>query len=73
MKREHIYASLGIILVAFGVILLSPIVVALMEKNYFAILPFSVAAGSSVALGLLLQKAGGFLRNFDMLNAMKDF
>jgi len=73
MKRELIYASLGIILVAFGVILLSPIVVALIEKNYVAILPFSVAAGSSVALGLLLQKAGGFLRNFDSLKRNEGF
>lgn len=73
MKREHIYASLGIILVAFGVILLSPIVVALIDKNYFAILPFSVASACSVLLGLLLQKAGGFLRNFDTLKRNEGF
>ncbi len=73
MKREHIYSSLGIILVAFGVILLSPIVVALIEKDYFAILPFSVASGSSVILGMLLQKAGGFLRNFDTLKRNEGF
>ncbi|KJS02028.1 MAG: hypothetical protein VR65_06960 [Desulfobulbaceae bacterium BRH_c16a] len=73
MKREHIYSSLGIILVAFGIILLSPIVVALIDKNYFCILPFSVASVSSIAVGLLLQKAGGFLRNFDNLNRNEGF
>lgn len=73
MKREHIYSSLGIILVAFGIILLSPIVVALIEKNYFSILPFSVASVGSIAIGLLLQKAGGFLRNFDNLKRNEGF
>jgi len=73
MKREHIYSSLGIILVAFGVILLSPIIVALIENDYNSILPFSVAAVSSVAAGMLLQKAGGFLRNFDNLKRNEGF
>jgi trk system potassium uptake protein TrkH len=73
MKQEHIYSSLGIILVAFGVILLSPIIVALIENDYYSILPFSVAAVSSVAAGLLLQKVGGFLRNFDTLKRNEGF
>ncbi len=73
MKREHIYSSLGIILVAFGVILLSPIIVALIENHYYSILPFSVASGTSIAVGLLLQKAGGFLRNFDNLKRNEGF
>jgi trk system potassium uptake protein TrkH len=73
MKREHIYSALGIILVAFGIILLSPISIALIEKKFFSILPFSVASVSSMAIGLLLQKAGGFLRNFDNLNRNEGF
>jgi trk system potassium uptake protein TrkH len=73
MKREHIYSSLGIILVAFGVILLSPLIVAFIEKDYNSILPFSVASVSSIAAGMLLQKAGGFLRNFDTLKRNEGF
>jgi trk system potassium uptake protein TrkH len=73
MKREHIYSSLGIILVAFGVILLSPLIVAFIEKDYNSILPFTVASVSSIAAGMLLQKAGGFLRNFDTLKRNEGF
>jgi trk system potassium uptake protein TrkH len=73
MKKEHISSSLGIILVAFGIILLSPIIVALIERDYYSILPFSVAAMCSVAIGLLLQKTGGFLRNFDNLKRNEGF
>ncbi len=73
MKRENIYSSIGIILVAFGIILLSPILVALIEKNHFNILPFSVASACSIVIGMLLQKAGGFLRNFDDLTRNEGF
>jgi trk system potassium uptake protein TrkH len=67
MKSSHIFSALGIILVAFGSIILSPIVVALLEKDYASTLPFAVASACSVVCGLLLRKAGGFLRDFDAL------
>lgn len=73
MNKQHICASLGIILTAFGVILFSPIVVALVYQDYFSIIPFCVAGLNAITLGLLLQKAGGFLRNFDRLNRTEGF
>ncbi len=67
MKITTILNALGIILVAFGIIMLSPIAVAVMEREYTSILPFIIASLTSVTLGLLFQKYGGFSRNFDDL------
>jgi trk system potassium uptake protein TrkH len=67
MKISNILNALGIILVAFGIIILAPIVVAVMEREYTSIIPFVTASLSSVTLGLLFQKYGGFSRNFDNL------
>lgn len=67
MKLSNILNSLGLILVAFGTIMLSPIIVALIEQEYSSIPPFIIAATISVALGLSFRKYGGFSRNFDDL------
>jgi trk system potassium uptake protein TrkH len=65
MKLSNIFNALGLILIAFGLILLTPIVVALISQEYHSIIPFFCAAFISVSLGLLLQKYGGFSRDFD--------
>lgn len=67
MKLSNIAGALGIILTAFGFILLTPIIVALMAHEQQAILPFVAASACAVTLGLLLQKYGGWSRNFDDL------
>lgn len=67
MKVNRILNALGIILVAFGVILLSPILVALMQKEYSSIVPFATSSFISIVLGFLFQQYGGFSRNFDDL------
>jgi len=67
MKPGNILNALGIILVAFGIIMLSPIAVALLEQEYSSIVPFVTGSLTSIALGLLFQKYGGFARNFDDL------
>ena len=67
MKLSNILNALGIILVAFGLIMLTPIAVAVMEREYTSIIPFVTASLTSIALGLLFQKYGGFSRNFDNL------
>ncbi|MBU1138687.1 MAG: TrkH family potassium uptake protein [Proteobacteria bacterium] len=67
MKLSNILNALGIILVAFGIIMLTPIAVAVMEEEYTSIIPFITASFVSVTLGLLFQKYGGFSRNFDNL------
>ena len=65
MKISNILNALGLILVAFGIIMLTPIAVAIMEGEYTSIIPFVTASLTSVALGMLFQKYGGFSRNFD--------
>nr|WP_320011466.1 TrkH family potassium uptake protein [uncultured Desulfobulbus sp.] len=67
MKITAIVNVIGIILVALGTIMLTPISVALITGEYGSILPFVVACGSSVVLGLLFQWYGGFYRDFDNL------
>lgn len=67
MKHHNILNALGLILVAFGTILLSPIVVALIHKEYDSIVPFVTAAAISIATGLLFRQYGGFSKNFDDL------
>ena len=65
MKISNILNGLGLILVAFGIIMLTPIAVAVMEREYTSIIPFITASFTSVTLGFLFQKYGGFSRNFD--------
>jgi len=67
MKLSTIAGALGIILTAFGVILLSPIVVALLAHEQQTILPFLTGSFCAVGAGLVLQKYGGWSRNFDDL------
>ena len=67
MKIAAILNALGIILVALGVIMLTPIGVALLTEEYASIVPFVVACAVSVSLGLLFQRYGGFSRDFDNL------
>ena len=67
MKVPVILNALGLILVAFGGIMLAPIAVAVIGGEYGSIFPFVTASLTSVALGLLFQKYGGFSRNFDDL------
>jgi trk/ktr system potassium uptake protein len=67
MKPGNILNALGIILVAFGIIMLTPIAVAVMEQEYSSILPFVTGSLTSITLGLLFRKYGGFSRNFDNL------
>jgi len=67
MRPGNILNALGTILVAFGIIMLSPIAVALLEQEYSSIIPFVTGSLTSIALGLLFQKQGGFSRNFDDL------
>lgn len=67
MKATHICSALGLILIAIGTIVVSPVLVAIIEKEYASILPFVSASVCSVSFGLLLRKVGGRVTNFDML------
>jgi len=67
MKLTAILNVLGIIMVALGLIMLTPIGLALLTREYASIVPFLVASAVSVTLGLLFQWQGGFSRDFDNL------
>lgn len=73
MKLTHILNALGLILVAFGIILLTPIAVTLIEHEYTSIMPFVIASFCSIGLGLLFRKHGGFSRNFDDIKRNEGF
>ncbi len=65
MKNRPISNALGLILIGFGIITLSPIVVAILEKEYGSILPFVITSSSAVILGVLFKIRGGWVNNFD--------
>lgn len=67
MKKSTIVNALGLILIGFGVIILTPILVALLEKEYSSILPFLSASCCALVLGLICQWRGGWGHNFDAI------
>lgn len=73
MKINNILNALGLVLVTFGVIILTPIIVAIVEHEYNSIMPFVIASLVSVAMGMLFQSYGGFSRNFDDLKRNEGF
>ena len=71
MKPRAIANVLGIILVAFGTIMVVPIAVALFLREYQAILPFAVSLLIGVVLGVLCRWLGRFSRDFDSLSRLE--
>lgn len=60
MKLSNILNALGIILVAFGIIMLSPIVVAVLEQEYSSIIPFITASLSLLPWGCFSRNMAVF-------------
>lgn len=73
MNKSTIANALGLILLGFGVIILTPILVALLVREYRSIPPFLVASGCALALGLILQWRGGWGHNFDAITRSEGF
>lgn len=73
MKASNILNALGLVLVTFGVIILTPIIVAVAEHEYSSIMPFITASLVSISMGLIFQSYGGFSRNFDDLKRNEGF
>jgi trk system potassium uptake protein TrkH len=67
MKPPLIASALGIILLAFGGVILLPAAFACIDKEYFEVIPFVVASICSFALGFFCRWYGRFSRNFDLL------
>lgn len=60
-------SALGHILIALGIIIISPIAVALIEREYFSIVPFACGSVICVGIGLLCRKLGRHITNYDKL------
>ncbi len=67
MKLPLIASALGIILLAFGGVILLPVIVAVIDHEYLAIIPFVVASACSFTLGGICSWYGRISRNFDVL------
>lgn len=67
MRISYILNAIGILLTYFGTVILAPIIVALIDKDYFSIIPFLTASIASIVIGLLFRKYGGFSKEFNDL------
>ena len=65
MRSQTIVSALGLILLGLGVIILTPIAVAVLEEEYGSIPPFLFASATALFAGLICQWRGGWGRNFD--------
>lgn len=67
MKPSLLAGSLGIIFMAFGAILLVPILVAVPEGEYGAVPPFLYSSSCGIIMGFLLHRLGPSNRNYDAI------
>jgi len=67
MRLPLVATALAFVFMAFGTIILLPVVVACFEAEYTATVPFLVASVLSLSLGLLLRWNGRLHRNLDLL------
>jgi trk system potassium uptake protein TrkH len=65
MRLPLVASSLSIILLAFGGIILLPIAVACLEKEYWSSVPFFTASSCAILLGWLFRWYGRRQRNID--------
>lgn len=73
MRKSTIANALGLILLGIGVIILTPIIVAVLEEEYSSIYPFLVASGCSLIAGIICQWRGGWGHNFDTVTRNEGF
>lgn len=67
MRLPLLASALAVVLVAFGAIILLPVVMACFEAEYRSTVPFFVSSVIAVSLGLLLGRYGRKSRNFDLM------
>ncbi|PIE72148.1 MAG: potassium transporter TrkG [Deltaproteobacteria bacterium] len=68
MNLRNLAKALGLVLTGFGLIALTPVVVAILDKEYSGILPYVVASSVGVGLGILLRWRGGWAYDFDRIS-----
>jgi trk system potassium uptake protein TrkH len=67
MRINYIANVLGLIMIYFGVVILTPIIIALIYKDYFSIIPFLTASIISLITGLILRKTTSEVSGFNNL------
>jgi len=69
MRINYITNALGLILFYFGFIILTPIIVALIYKDYNSIVPFLTASAISLTSGILFKKLFSPPENYNDLKS----
>ncbi len=67
MRINYITNALGLILFYFGFIILTPIIVSLIYRDYYSIIPFIAASIISLSAGILLRKLFSAPENYNDL------
>jgi trk system potassium uptake protein TrkH len=67
MKLPLVASALSIIAIAFGGIILTPVIMAFIEAEYFSAVPFILASIFAVSMGMILRWYGRDNRNVDLL------
>lgn len=65
MNTRTVPNALGLILIGFGILILSPIIVAVLEEEYSSIAPFAIASSLAIISGVVCKWRGGWINNFD--------
>jgi trk system potassium uptake protein TrkH len=67
MKLPLVASALSLILIAFGGIILLPVIMACIEAEYWSTVPFIIASVLAISLGLILRWHGRKNRDIDLL------
>lgn len=71
MRLNYLANAIGLIMIYIGIVILSPIAVALYYKEYSSVVPFAAAALISILTGLALRKFVKEASQVDSLNDIK--
>lgn len=71
MRLHYLANAIGLIMIYIGVVILSPIVIALIYQDYSSILPFLSASLIATACGLVLRKSVKYASSLENLNDIK--
>ena len=71
MRLNYLANAIGLIMIYIGIVILSPIVVALITKDFYSIIPFITAGIISTGIGLCLRKFFPNASSVENLNDIK--
>ncbi|EKE02624.1 MAG: hypothetical protein ACD_20C00350G0002 [uncultured bacterium] len=67
MRISYIANALGLVMIYFGVVILTPIIIAIIYKDYYSIIPFLAASIISVVLGIIARRITSHVKGFNDL------